>query len=92
LQGSELYWLLFPAGQYDNALIGSVKNARLILVKLIPAGKHLKRGHFVRILIAGNVKFTVLLKTTRILKHSLSHFYHETYPVLIDRFLKEAPG
>jgi len=42
----------------------SVKNARLFIVILLPAGKHLKRGHAVRILIAGSVKFIVLSKTT----------------------------
>jgi hypothetical protein len=41
-----------------------VKNARLIIVILIPAGKHLKKEHSVRIPTAENVKFIVLLKTT----------------------------
>jgi len=44
----------------------SAKNVRLPLVKLIPPEKLLKRGHFVGILIAGNVKFIAVLKTTLI--------------------------
>jgi hypothetical protein len=66
LQGSGLYWQLFPAGQSGNALIRSVKNARLFIVIIILVGKPLKRGHAVRTLIAGSVKFILLSKGTLI--------------------------
>jgi len=52
-----------PGEQSGTVRKVSVKHARLIMVMLIPAGKHLKRGLSARILIAGNVKFIVLLKT-----------------------------
>jgi hypothetical protein len=44
----------------------SVKNARLSRALHILVGKHLKRALSVGILIAGNAKFMVLLKTTLI--------------------------
>jgi hypothetical protein len=44
----------------------SEKNATLLMVIDILAGKHLKREHYVKMPIAGNVMFTVLWKTTLI--------------------------
>jgi len=55
--------------------MGNVKNVRLTLVKLIPAGKLLKRGQFAGILIAGNVKFMQVLRNTLILNLSLKQLY-----------------
>jgi hypothetical protein len=43
-----------------------VKNVRHILVKLIHAGRHLKRALSVRILIAGYVMSIAVLKITLI--------------------------
>jgi hypothetical protein len=56
--------LFFLAGQFENALLRSVMDARLFIVILIHAGKLLKREYCVRILIAVNVKFIVLSKTS----------------------------
>ena len=58
--------LSFHAGLSDNAPMRNVRSVRRTPVKHIPAGKLLKREHFVRILIAGSVKFTAVLKTTLI--------------------------
>jgi hypothetical protein len=54
----------------------------------IPAGKHLKRVRSVRILIARNVKFTVLQKTILILNHSLKQFYRKMHLIISNRVLK----
>jgi hypothetical protein len=49
--------LLFHAGQFGTVLLKSAKVARLFTVIPFPAGKLLKKGLSVRILIAGNVRY-----------------------------------
>jgi hypothetical protein len=64
LPGSGLYWLLYLVGQFENAVQESVKNARLFIVFLFHAGKHLKKVPAVKTLIAENVRSIVLLRIT----------------------------